>query len=198
MVEDRLGKRLGQHILGEAPRTWTMYAVRESRGLSTVLLADLADTDAAVLLLQELAAALPALFPQLEVQSQVVQGSTRFVVRRQGHEIAAIAIRPGTFIVASSSAALGAHLRRRPGKDAPAIESAVGRLVFTPEIVRILLRGSDPGRALARAIAAQGVGESELIATSGAMTVQLAVKEAGLESVIELGARRSDRPRPGG
>ena len=113
-LEDELGKRWVDDALGAAPRLWTVYQVQSKKGATdTVVHAPVKDSAVAGQLLSGLSEAVGQVVQGCTSERGKMLGSKTLTVRCRGERGIAVymAFRPDAWIVASSSAALEAHVR---------------------------------------------------------------------------------------
>lgn len=190
-LEQRVGKRLGSDVLGDTPRPWTVYAGDLGGQAVTVLVAEVADAATGARFIKELAVMLPAVFPGVELRPLPGPGPavwTLFVERRP---TLALAFDRSAFVVSVLPAAVRAHLRRRPGPDAPLRGPPAlvwGQLA--PAGVKVLLHQTDPGQRLLGIAGQGGVGEGTLTAALAVPSFAITGDEAGYTLTVEVGKRR--------
>ena len=186
-IEGRLGKRLGDDILGDGGQTWTLYFAQGGDEGAPVLLADIADSSAATAFLKEIVQLLPALAPGVEARLGSTGAAQVYTVTANKREIVALGVRQGTLIVAAKAALVRAALNVKPAVDSPIDEPpalAYGRLGTAA--LRTCLRATLAGRYLLGAANARGMNETQVASALGAVAFDLAPVDGGWAMNFEM------------
>jgi len=190
-LEQRVGKRLGSDVLGETARPWTVYAGDLGGQAVSVLVAELADAATGARFVKELAVMLPAVFPGVELRPLPGPGPTVWTLFVERRPTLALAFDRSALVLSALPAAVRAHLRRRPGPDAPLRgPPALAWGQLAPAGVKVLLHKTDPGLRLLGIAGQGGVGEGALAAALAVPSFSIAGDESGYTLSLELGRRR--------
>ncbi len=146
-IAGRLGKRLGEEILGDEARVFSAYF---SGGEARLLVAQIADGEAARAFVAEAISLLPGLAPGITVTRTKASASEIYEVWRRARPWLAIAVMGDAVLVAPRASAVRSWLlRKTPLAEVPAFESAALLARLEGRTVAALLRAAKLGESSA-------------------------------------------------